>query len=549
MADLADRLTSAFRCLTNPSSRGDGRPEWVVVDLHGSYPDQDQLGWRAMLGATESLQQLGTKLTRIAESDHLTHVLVRVGAISVGLATSDAIAGMLARLAESKKVVAMLPTITAGTLLLTRHVPEIIAPPSADVLVSGMAVEQTYYGAFLRRHGIDFETERIGAYKSALTSLTDEQMDDAQREQLQAYLDSAQGRWVAALAEARLLEPEAVRAWLSADMVNAEDAQRAGAVTRVAYEDEVVRIDPKARMGALDLVVPTMAEATARARTWRPDSLPARVALVRVEGGIISGRSRPATPLSGPMVGSDTLIEQLRAAKADEHTKAIVLAVESGGGSALASDLISREIATATVPVVAVMGNVAASGGYYVAARATEILASPFTLTGSIGVVMGRPVLRELMERHGIHAERLGDERTLAFSPAKEMTEEDRAWARAMMQDVYARFVDEVAQGRGRSHEEIDALGQGRIWSGADALERGLIDALGTQRDAIRRARELAGIAEDAPVWRPRTPRAPLSMVPEVGHSPASWLDPFGNERVLTALGTGLPGTGITVRH
>ena len=146
------------------------------------------------------------------------------------------------------------------------------------------------------------------------------------------------------------------------------------------------------------------------------------------------------------------------------------------------------------------------------------------------------------MERHGIHVDRLGDERALAFSLNKEWSEEDREFLRRQVDDIYARFVTTVATGRGRTYEEIDALGQGRIWSGADAQQAGLVDTFGDLRAAVARAREIAGLAEDAPVWRPsvRGAHGPFAVVPELGRGVRDWLEPFGDERVLTAMPPGL---------
>lgn len=544
MAELTDHLASVLRTISDTARAGSRpRPDWAVVDLRGGYPEHTSLSLRSLLAGTESFEALHTKLERLGASDRISHVLVRVGTLTVGAATLDALADLLAGLAARKHVVASLPTISAGTLLLTRSVQEVTAPPSAGVLLTGPATERSYLGGFLGSHGIGFETERIGRYKSAASTFTDESMDDAEREQLQAYLDTFREQWAARVAAGRGLQSDRVAGWLSADLVNAEQAAAAGVIHRVAYDDEIVQIDPAARVGALEYVLPRIDRAASRSRGLIRRAAGAdRVAVVRVEGAIVTGLSRPATPFSPPVCGSDTVVAQLRAAKADRATKAIVLSVNSGGGSAVASDLISREIATAEVPVVAAMDDVAASGGYYVAARAREIIASPFTLTGSIGVIVARPVLRELLQRHGIVIDRLGDDRALMFSAARELTDAERTFLHAMVVDVYTRFVDEVAAGRHRDHAEIDAIGQGRIWSGADALRVGLIDRFGDRTTAVERARELAGLPASAPVWRPspRPHRGPLAAVPELGRGVEGLLEPFGQEKVLTLLRPGL---------
>ncbi len=544
MADMSDRLASAVRTLADAARPQKGpRPDWAVVDLRGAYPDQATAGLRHLLAGTETLEALQNKLERLAATDRVGNVLLRVGELPAGTARLDTIARLIGELAGHKHVVAYLSSIGAATLLLTRAAHEIVSPPSAAVHLAGPATEQTYLGAFLRDLGIGFETERIGRYKSALAPLTDDHMGDADREQLGAWVEAARGQWVAAVAAARGLDPDQVAGWLGSDIVSAEQAAERGVINRVAYDDEIVRIDPNARLSAVEYVLPKVERAGTRSFSFiRRASGSDRIAEVRIDGMITTGLSRPATPFSPQVAGSDTIVAQLRAAKADKHTRAIVVSVDSGGGSATASDLISREIATAQVPVVASFENVAASGGYYVGCRAAEIVASPFTLTGSIGVIVGRPVLRELFARHGINADRVGDDRALIFSASREFSDEDRAWIRATINDVYARFVAEVAAGRGRDTDEIDALGQGRIWSGVDAAANGLIDRLGDRGTALGRARELAGLSAEAPLWRPspRPYRGPLAAVPELGHGVRGLLEPFGDERVLALAEPGL---------
>jgi protease-4 len=232
------------------------------------------------------------------------------------------------------------------------------------------------------------------------------------------------------------------------------------------------------------------------------------VAVVSLEGNIVPGKSR-RTPLPLPllgdvMAGSETLVQALRSAAHDTTTAAVVFHVDSGGGSALASDLIWREVKllAARKPLVAVMGQLAASGGYSVLTHATRVLAAPFTITGSIGVLMGKFVLQEFNARYGLNPKTLRRGRFAALN------ESSRDWDEAELEllwrynrEIYERFVTRVADGRGLTRERVDEIGRGRIWSGADALELGLVDELGDVQLAIARAKELAGLHPDAPVW------------------------------------------------
>jgi protease-4 len=242
---------------------------------------------------------------------------------------------------------------------------------------------------------------------------------------------------------------------------------------------------------------------------WRPrrrPHVPARrtghVALVEVRGAIASGRTRRA-PM-GRLAGSDSVGAALRAATNDQHVRAVVLRVDSPGGSAVASDTIWREVCRvrdAGKPVVVSMGEVAASGGYYIACPADVIVALPSTLTGSIGVLGGKLVVRELFDRLGLTTGTVSHgARSLMFSARRGFSEGERDRLAAGIDAIYNDFVAKVAQGRRRSVADIESIARGRVWTGGDALGLGLIDELGGLRDAVRIARSRAHLPADAPV-------------------------------------------------
>lgn len=537
--------------------------DWLIVDLHGAYPAYSAPPLQLMLTRTESLEALAARLDRIGSTPWVAGVLVTVTSLDAGLATTHAIARMLGRLAERKHVVGYLPHVDMRSLLATASLGEVVAPESADVSVPGLAAEQVFVGELLRRAGITVENLRIREYKSALTRFSDDHMDEFNREQLTAYLTSAERTWLAALAQARGADPARAEQWLEARFTSAAQLLDAGLITRIAYDDEIATPADQQWARTLTLMMPRRHSAS-RSSTAPPSAAlprPARmrrtadgVAVVPVIGAIVPGRSRPAPPIPArvPFVpaaqaGAETVVAALRRAERDPHTKAVLLYVDSGGGSALASDLIDRAVATSTKPVVAVMGEVAASGGYYVLARADHVVASPFTVTGSIGVVVGKPVLEEFSARRGITPETVGRQQALLFSPFRGFSPEERAWAEQMMREVYDRFVDRVATGRHLTRERVDEIGRGRIWSGVDARSIGLVDELGDLDTGLAAARRLAGLPDEAPV---RTlsagfqlPGAPALARPAAAGTPASSpaalltsLWPFGDEHVLTWL-------------
>jgi protease-4 len=273
-----------------------------------------------------------------------------------------------------------------------------------------------------------------------------------------------------------------------------------GLVDRLGYRDEAyAAMHERASADAALLF----------ADRWRPrrrPHIPARrkrhLALVEARGVIVSGRSRRGTP--GRQAGADSVSAALRAAANDDAVAAVVLQVDSPGGSAVASDTIWREVCRireAGKPVVVSMGELAASGGYFIACPADVIVALPATLTGSIGVFGGKMVVRELLDRVGLTTGMVSHgARSLMFSSRRGFSDDERERLAATIDAIYDDFVAKVAQGRGRTVAEIDRIARGRVWTGRDALDVGLVDELGGLRDAIRIARARADLPADAPV-------------------------------------------------
>ena len=507
-------------------------PTWVVLDVTGPYPELSPTQpLQALLNRTESLEALEKRAHALGEAKWLHGVLVRISEFTASPATAHAIRGILKRLSEKKRVVAHVPQLTMTSLIAASGCPEITAPESADVMLSGFAVEPTFMGEFLKKNGIEFENLRIKEYKAALTRFSEDRMDDHNREQLQAYLDAAETAWVRDLAEGRNVSEEQARSWLDADFTSAQSMVDAGLLTKLAYEDELVGPGTRPIAAIVELL---------SAQFDRPNPKEDRIAVVPVIGTIVPGKSRnnplPLPLMGGPMAGSDTVVAALKRAKEDKHTKAIVVYVNSGGGSALASDLMHREIATSEKPVVVVMGEYAASGGYYLAAGAKKIIASPYTVTGSIGVVSGKPVMQKFNEKHGFKPEGVGRQSALKYSTSHAFSDEQRDHMAKGIEEVYDRFITRVADGRHLTKERVNEIGRGRIWSGADALNLGLVDELGDLHTGIQRAAELAGLSYDAPTWT-ATPKnqGPLpEFVKEVKDAAQVSVWPFGKERVLT---------------
>lgn len=484
------------------------RPEKVVIEVRGSFPTLRERrrypGRLLRVGAAErSLQEFERLVDTLLRAEWLRTVVFRFGELELSASKASALRRQFERLkAAGRRVEVYAESLYDQTYYLATAADEVVMPPSGELSVNGPALSLTFLGDTLARAGVRFDKLAIAEYKNAGDELALPRMSDAQREQYGAFLDSVVATTLEGVARGRRRSPAEVQGWIDAGIASAEGAVAAGMIDTAAYEDEYL---PKGSvlLSSAKRYLPSPRLATAFGR----------VALVSVEGAIVTGPSR-SSPVPLPVVGSraagsDTVVRALRAAGRDKRTRAVVLYVDSGGGSALASDLISREVALLAkrMPVVAVMGGVAASGGYYVLAHATHVVADAATLTGSIGVVVLKPVLQELYERYGVNVETLSRGRFATLMATHEPFDAaEREHLEAYMREVYSRFVGHVAQGRGMAPERVEELGRGRIWSGTDALTHGLIDEIGDLTTAVSRARALAGLADDSAVWRVAEP-------------------------------------------
>jgi protease-4 len=511
------------------------RPEWVVLELSGTFPARAKrrklLAFPPALGPRDtSLEELEEQITALALALWLRGVVFRVEGLQCGMATAYAIRGLMAQLrAANKRTAIYLTKLELSDYYLAAAADEVIMPDGAEPFIAGLALQVTFMRDALARFGLRFERFNIDEYKNAMDPVVRQEMSVAQREQLDALLDSIQGTVLGHIAADRKVDPRTVRSWIDEGVTSAQQALSFGMLDRIAYEDQVVSKQHKPFA------------ASRRFLRSRPVPLDAgRVAVVTLEGVIVPGKSR-RSPLPLPIfgeaqAGSETLIAAFRAAEQDPQTAAIVFYVNSGGGSALASDLIWREVfrIRKSKPIVAVMGAVAASGGYYVLAHADHVIAAPMTITGSIGVITGKLVMDEFNAKYGLNPEAVARGRyALTYSSARGFTNDEATLVKRSMHEIYDRFTSRVAEGRKLTKERVNDIGRGRIWSGTDALERGLVDELGDVRLAISRAREIAGLPADAPVWTVEAPSRLLLPTPEDPTTLWRTVTPLLNERAL----------------
>jgi protease-4 len=382
---------------------------------------------------------------------------------------------------------------------------ELWVQPSGDLGVTGVSVQATFVREALDKVGVIPQLGKRREYKTAVDTFTEKEMTPPAREMATRLAESAYEQIVEGIAVRRRLEPDRVRELIDSAPLHAEAGLEARLVDELGYKSDVYDALRK-RLGETTAL---LAERYLRRgpRTLRDvrDRLPwpqkPVVAVIRISGGILVGRNSGGGPLGGPRSGSDTIGAALRAVADDEKIKAVVLRVDSPGGSYVASDAIRHEVLRLRAtgrPVIASMGSVAASGGYFVAMPADVVVAQPGTITGSIGVFSGKGVIRDALGRIGISQEAVSQgQNSRMFSAQEEFTPEQWVLLEESLDRIYADFVAKAAQDRGMSEAELERLARGRVWTGADAHERNLVDELGGFEHALQLACRRAGLDRD----------------------------------------------------
>ena len=367
---------------------------------------------------------------------------------------------------------------------------KIYAVPNAILDVSGLRSETTFFANTLDKLGVQAQFEGVGKYKNAPNQFTETGFTEPHSEQMEALLDSVYEEYVAGIRSARNKSADETQAIIDAGPYDGATALKAGLVDELLYADQL-----RDRLKDSESVSPGR-YVKGSSRGFGFDRRP-KIALVYAVGEIVGGESQGG-PFGGQVAGSDTVAGALKQAREDDSVQAIVLRVDSPGGSGTASDVIWREVVLArkAKPVVVSMGDVAASGGYYIAMASDAIVAQPSTITGSIGVFGGKFTLKGLYEKIGITKEILTRGRYAdLFSEYRPWDDEERAKFRGLMVSFYEEFIKKVAEGRKKSYEDVDAVAQGRVWTGNEALRHGLVDKLGGLDVAVGLAKERAKIA------------------------------------------------------
>lgn len=492
-SNLLRLLTAPFFYLTKAGLRP--RARWVHVRMRPKIVEIERtlpvwFDWFPQLTAMRptSLSLIRELVDMVLEDDRIEGMVFDIPPLTAGWATCQSLRELIERVRAGNKQVVVYLSQGGGNreLYIASAADRVIASPVSQLSPLGVAASVTYVKGLLDKAGLEVEVHRRAEYKTAAEPTTRESMSDEQREQTEALLGTIDQNLRAALAQRPGLDTEKVDALFDKAILNAESAVEHGLIDGTGYEDELPtwlsedrKVTPVVRgpryygyrkMRLLNRVAPER-----------------YIAVVPVHGAIQGGQ--PGTR-GGRQLQST--VASLRAARRNPFVAGVVLHVDSPGGSALASDLIHREVERLKElkPVVASFGDVAASGGYYVAACADAVVAQPMTVTGSIGVVSARLVTEALMERFGVKVDtvRMAPHADMLQRPGK-LDGSEEAILEREIDGFYRTFVGIVARGRGKEHDDVEPLARGRVWSGADALARGLVDKLGGFEAAVDEVR------------------------------------------------------------
>ena len=494
--------------------RHHGVPNGCILELDLQSLPQETAGFDPMAfiaggGRPLLLRDAVGAIYRAAEDRRVSGLIARVQFSAAPPGAVQELREAIAAFAAVKPTVAWAETYP-GTLsyYLASVFGEVWMQPSGTVGLIGFATNALFLRDALDKAGIQAQFTARGEYKSAANMFTQDRYTDAHREADSRLIDSLHSQVWQGIAESRGLDVAVLDTLADRAPLLRDDAVDASLIDRVGFRDEAYRrigelTDPDADSNPDSDDAPPRLFLSRYAQTreqGRP-SLPGRkkdpaVAVITVAGPIVGGRGGPGlSPFGRSSAGGDTIAAALRQATADDDVKAVVLRVDSPGGSVTASETIWREVSrvrAAGKPVVASMGSVAASGGYYVAMAAEVVLANPATITGSIGVITGKLVARELKDRLGVGSESLRTNANAdAWSVNSPFTGEQQEMVEAEADLFYDDFVRRVAEARKMSIEDVGIVARGRVWTGADAIERGLVDELGGLRTAVRRVSPL----------------------------------------------------------
>ena len=454
--------------------------------MSGSFAFNDVMG----------LDQILKDLEKAKADDNIKGIFLRLSNVPSGSATLGEVRDALLDFKTSGKFIyAYADIFTQKSYYLATVADSIFMTPEGMFMFTGLSAEATFYKNALDKIGIEMQVVKHGSYKSAAESYTREDLSDENREQIEGYVGSIWNKMVSDISESRGIPVEKLNQYAD-ELVSIENDKlvETGMIDGLIYYDEMLSlmkkklgVEEKSDMEAIGFSSYGDVPSKEKKEVGRD-----KIAVIYAMGMVVDGSAGEG------YIGSERIAKAIRKARRDNSVKAIVFRVNSGGGSVVASDVIYREalLAAKEKPFVASMGDVAASGGYYIVAPADTILASPSTITGSLGVIFSIPNMKELMnDKLGVTTDVVKTNKHAdIYSVFDPLDPQERLFIQKSVDDAYENFISLVAEGRNKSYDEIDAIAGGRVWGATDALELGLIDMFGGMKKSIEVAAEMAGL-------------------------------------------------------
>ncbi len=536
------------------------------IKISGSLSEAPVDGESLFGGGGENLSMLLERIAKAAKDDKVKGLYIELGSIDSGFGKVNEVRVAIQNFRKTgKKAFAYSEELSTKAYMIALACDGIAVPESGGLELYGLRAEVMFYKEAFKLLDVKADVLKMGKYKSAVEPYLADKMSDENREQIKSMMDDNFDKEIVA----NILAGRAKQKWTAKqieDVIDqgpftAKKAAKLGLIDSTSYQDEFEKSFSKAlaldsvkveqNYGKVETKGPDLSNPLAMldmlSPKKKPESKNDKIAVIHIIGGIESGKGSANPLMGGSSVGSDTIVEAIRAAEKNPTVKAIVLRVDSPGGSALASDIMWRELKICKKPVVASMGDVAASGGYYVCMNAKKIFAEPGTITGSIGVFGMKLVTGGVYNKVGLKTEVVSRGKNSGVASSTfEWSESERKAMTETIEDVYATFLNKATEGRvaagqkAMTREKLESLAGGRVWTGRQAKENGLVDELGTLNDAIAYAKKEAGLPADKTVEMLNLPKSAgfLEKLMEGGL-------PFGLKAELKSI----PGAEKALQH
>lgn len=528
---LASQAMGSLIQAVNQQRKKTSKLDYVLLELPAIMPtspiEMNLIERRIFGDPPISIIEVQQAFERIAHDERVQGVILKLSSLALSLADLQTLRDTILRLrGKGKRVICHAYRYDTATYYLASAADEIILQPGGELMTLGLNTQITFMRDALEAIGVEVDAIAISPYKSAADTFTEQEPSPEVKNQINWILDSQYQQILQSISTGRGMTTEAVHTLIDNAPHTEQSALAEGYIDAIYHEETLPDYLSSAH------IIPWENAQHSLPILWH--GLPKRyVAVVPLSGIIVDGESQkpprdvPVPIVGAERIGSKTLAQQVRSLLKDKHIAAVVLWIDSRGGSATASEAMSAALdeLSADRPLVVAMNGVAASGGYYIATPAQWIVAQPGTITGSIGVIMAKAINSDMLKKlrfNSVPFQR-GKNADLLSTTAP-FSEDQREKMRASIEHVYDQFLGRVAHARQMSREAVDEIGGGRVWTGQQALENGLVDQLGGLREAIQKARELAGLAEDTPAFFVTPPRKPIGPQLRESLNPAAGL-------------------------